>query len=225
MSAADLSEEDDLLAAELALGVLVGAERAEADARERDEPAFAAAVTRWRSRFSVLEPGTAALPPWPLIEAKLPANDTGKPTSSAAVGRWRAAAIGFGMAAAVLLALLLRPPLQEAPLVATLSSADRASVVAVGIDRASGRLVVQPSALQAALDRRVAELWVVPSDGRPRSLGTVDPAAPRALGATGEARSALVPDATLAISLEPPGGSPTGQPTGPVILSGKITRL
>jgi anti-sigma-K factor RskA len=35
----------------------------------------------------------------------------------------------------------------------------------------------------------------------------------------------LGPDATLAVSLEPPGGSPTGQPTGPVIASGKLTNL
>ena len=32
-------------------------------------------------------------------------------------------------------------------------------------------------------------------------------------------------DAILAVSLEPPGGSPTGQPTGPVIGSGRLTNL
>jgi anti-sigma-K factor RskA len=32
----------------------------------------------------------------------------------------------------------------------------------------------------------------------------------------------LVAGATLAISVEPIGGSPTGQPTGPVILTGKL---
>jgi anti-sigma-K factor RskA len=31
--------------------------------------------------------------------------------------------------------------------------------------------------------------------------------------------------ATLAVSVEPPGGSPTGLPTGPVIASGKLTKL
>ena len=35
----------------------------------------------------------------------------------------------------------------------------------------------------------------------------------------------LTADAGLAVSLEPPGGSPTGQPTGPVIASGKLTSL
>jgi len=29
----------------------------------------------------------------------------------------------------------------------------------------------------------------------------------------------------LAITLEPPGGSPTGAPTGPVIMSGDVLRI
>jgi len=32
----------------------------------------------------------------------------------------------------------------------------------------------------------------------------------------------LGPTALLAVSVEPPGGSPTGQPTGPVIAKGAI---
>jgi anti-sigma-K factor RskA len=32
-------------------------------------------------------------------------------------------------------------------------------------------------------------------------------------------------NATLAVSLEPPGGSTTGLPTGPVIATGKLTSL
>ncbi len=31
-----------------------------------------------------------------------------------------------------------------------------------------------------------------------------------------------ISDATFAVSLEPEGGSPTGQPTGPVLFSGKL---
>jgi anti-sigma-K factor RskA len=32
-------------------------------------------------------------------------------------------------------------------------------------------------------------------------------------------------EAVLAVSLEPEGGSPTGQPTGPVIANGKLAQL
>lgn len=223
MTAPNLPEQDDLLAAELALGVLAGAERDAAAARAKAEPAFAAAVIGWRGRFAAMEPGEGVLPPWAAIDARLPANDTGPPTS---LRRWRIATVGFAAAAALFLVLLLRPaPAPEAILVATLTGPNQTAAVAVGIDPARGRLVIQPSALGAALAGRVAELWVVPADGRPRSLGLIDPVAAQALSAGDATRGALAPDATLAISLEPAGGSPTGQPTGPVILSGRIARL
>ncbi len=67
-----------------------------------------------------------------------------------------------------------------------------------------------------------AELWVIPADGKPRSLGTIAAATPGWTKAPTPALASLAPGATLAISVEPLGGSPTGQPTGPVILSGKI---
>jgi anti-sigma-K factor RskA len=35
----------------------------------------------------------------------------------------------------------------------------------------------------------------------------------------------ITADSALAASMEPPGGSPTGQPTGPVIASGQLTSL
>jgi anti-sigma-K factor RskA len=72
---------------------------------------------------------------------------------------------------------------------------------------------------------RVPELWLIPSGGKPLPLGvltadrTAQIAIPPALAA--QARR----DAILAVSLEPPGGSPTGQPTGPVIGSGRLTNL
>ena len=70
--------------------------------------------------------------------------------------------------------------------------------------------------------RQVPELWLIPAGGAPISLGLLDQ--------QGESRSTLRPPAqarlrpgdTLAVSLEPPGGSPTGQPTGPVVSTGVL---
>ena len=66
------------------------------------------------------------------------------------------------------------------------------------------------------------ELWVIPEGGAPISLavlgqldGTLRVPAPLA--------ERLRKGALLAISVEPAGGSTTGAPTGPVILSGAIT--
>lgn len=65
------------------------------------------------------------------------------------------------------------------------------------------------------------ELWIMaPGAAAPKSLGALPPAGRRvplpAMPAAG---------ATLLVSLEPPGGSPTGAPTGPVVYSGKLSRL
>jgi anti-sigma-K factor RskA len=69
------------------------------------------------------------------------------------------------------------------------------------------------------------ELWVVPKDGAPRSLGVIN--------STGETRLVLVGmdeklsgGMVFALSKEPPGGSPTGQPTpGNVMCKGAIARM
>ncbi len=66
------------------------------------------------------------------------------------------------------------------------------------------------------------ELWVIPEGGAPLSLAVLGQ-----LHGTFEVpaghRNQLRKGAVLAVSVEPPGGSPTGAPTGPVILSGAIS--
>ena len=72
---------------------------------------------------------------------------------------------------------------------------------------------------------RVLELWAVPPQGAPRSLGLIS-----TNGVTVIARDKLpqrvlesANTSALAVSVEPPGGSPTGAPTGPVVFAGKLT--
>jgi len=65
---------------------------------------------------------------------------------------------------------------------------------------------------------KALELWAVPPKGAPRSLGLIS-----ANGTTIVKKGkVLVDTAALAVSLEPPGGSPTGAPTGPVLWAGKL---
>ena len=83
---------------------------------------------------------------------------------------------------------------------------------AVGLGGIAANMVVS---LQA--DRSL-ELWAVPATGAPRSLGVIS-----AAGATVVQRGKLLDNTTaLAVSLEPPGGSPTGRATGPVLYVGKL---
>jgi anti-sigma-K factor RskA len=95
-----------------------------------------------------------------------------------------------------------------------------ASVTATG-----NTLVIVPAALLTN-DPRSFELWLIPTgETRPRSLGLVQPGQPIRLDVPSGLAGRITPDATLAVSLEPPGGSPTGAPTGPVIAAGKLSSL
>ena len=70
---------------------------------------------------------------------------------------------------------------------------------------------------------RTLQLWWATATGKPQSLGLI-----RADGVTvlrpGALTGGLQGSALdhMAVSVEPPGGSPTGQPTGPVVFYGKL---
>ena len=74
---------------------------------------------------------------------------------------------------------------------------------------------------QAQADRSF-ELWVLPEGQAPVSLGVLNGREALVL----DTAKLLGPDgetANLAITLEPLGGSPSGDPTGPVVASGALS--
>jgi anti-sigma-K factor RskA len=84
-----------------------------------------------------------------------------------------------------------------------------------------GTVVLTAFAPVAVPGGKTLELWIQPPDAKaPRSLGLL-PAA---------GREVLLPtmpaDGTaLSVSLEPPGGSPTGAPTGRVVYAGTLRQM
>jgi anti-sigma-K factor RskA len=68
------------------------------------------------------------------------------------------------------------------------------------------------------------QLWVIPSGGKPRSLGTMPSTKKMHMQLADALARLLQQGATIAISVEPPGGSRTGAPTGPVVVSGSLDR-
>jgi anti-sigma-K factor RskA len=90
-------------------------------------------------------------------------------------------------------------------------------VVSLSGDRRTA--VARPLVNVALAPDRVLELWAAAGSNPPRSLGLIS-----ASNATVVGRTRLPPGTDhLAVSLEPPGGSPTGAPTGPVLYVGKLT--
>jgi anti-sigma-K factor RskA len=85
-------------------------------------------------------------------------------------------------------------------------------------------VIVTPVGATNAGDR-ATELWLIAAGGKPRPVGLLAGHGPQLLPVSASLRSAEAAKAVLAVSLEPPGGSPTGAPTGPVIASGVIASL
>lgn len=217
-----MSEEDDLLAAELALGL--NQDHA-AQARKASDPAFAARIQWWEQHFAGLTVPLAqqAAPDlWPRIAAALPQND-----NADSARRWKiiSGAMAGVAAVALFLAVVQRPqdaapPRPGAPAVASLAG-DRGNALAISYDGQSHRLTVAPVRLDPG--KGDAELWVIPvGSDTAVSLGVIDARQPRSHQLTDEQARLVAPGAVFAISLEPLGGSPTGKATGPIVAKGTL---
>jgi anti-sigma-K factor RskA len=203
-------EMDDALAAEYVLGVLALPERQSVETRMKSDPAFAARVSGWEQRLSPLNEDYAEVPApnlLPKIEARLFPRSSGSN-----VLRWLS---GLAVAASLVIIGIatLTPP---APiLVATLATGD--ARLSYEVRSFGDTLQVTRVAGDPAADGQVHELWLIAPGAAPVSLGLLE-------GSPLSVRYPAPPAGwTLAVSVEPEGGSPTGVPTGPVILSAMTT--
>lgn len=218
------------LAAEYVLGTLRGRARTRFEALAQDDRALAAIVAQWEAYLTPLAERVAPVEPparvWRAIVARIAKRQTQPaPGLWSSLAFWRLLGSGLAVTATVLLALMLslRPATPLAPeLVAVLSTPEQ--VVKMVIEKSQeGTLRVHMVQPWATMDGTDLELWVIPTDGKPRSLGVVpydrDSDVRRA-----NLEVTLREGVAFAISKEPRGGSPTGAPTGPVLCSGAIAR-
>jgi anti-sigma-K factor RskA len=222
-----MTAEDDVTAAELAIGLLEGPERAAALRRVLEDAEFAHAVERWRERFATLLGDYPAVEPPAWIEGRL-----FNPGGTARPWRWATAASSL-LAACLALALVLRPSDAPPPRIVTAPPITFAAAMtpsdgggqafAALFDQRGGQIRVPAKVAVPA--RRVAELWRIGSDGVPHSLGLLRRGDTTAVRLSPADRAALAAGATLAISIEPEGGSPAPTPTGPVAATGVLTRI
>lgn len=215
-------DEDDALAAEYALGVLDAAERAQVRARLEVDAGFARRVEGWAARLSGLNDGYQVDPErdgavvaaaWPGIEAAI------MPALAARRAWWQRPAWQWGGVLAAVLVLAVALPVMQpapAPLVARLQTAE-ALVFDARLEGAQLIVARVGPAAQAAQDY---QLWAIGADGVPRSLGLLR-AAEQAV-ALGDI--VLAEGITLAVSLEPRGGSPLQVPTGPVLAAAVLAQ-
>jgi len=222
-----MTEDDITLAGEYVLGLLDAAQEAAAIARIAVDPAFAAEVEAWRARLMPLLGSEQTPPPhiWTNIENALPL-PTGQDIVPSQLTFWRAIS-GISVTAAIFMAVLLMqkpettPQLApQNPMVAALGSQSGNAAITAQYDERQGTMLLTPVALDTGT--LYPELWVVPEDGKARSLGMIDSDRPMQMSVTPQMRQYIHDGALLAITPEPAQGAPGGVATGPIIASGEI---
>jgi anti-sigma-K factor RskA len=216
----------DRLAAEYVAGTLRAGARRRFEALLPSHPALREAVAAWQRRLMPLTQAVAPIEPpasvWQRIEGDIDGRAPGTlaPRWWQRLALWRAAA-GVASVSAVALAVLLAQPLPSQPpmfVVLAATGATQGGFVA-GVSADGRSVVTRPIVPVALAADRALELWAVPAQGAPTSLGLISETSASVV------RRERLPSGTaaLAVSLEPPGGSPTGAPTGPVLFVGKLT--
>ncbi|MBR0656366.1 anti-sigma factor [Plastoroseomonas arctica] len=218
-------EERQALAAEYVLGTLDAATVRMVALAAALDPVLADEIADWEMALAPLQDlATPEAPPpelWDRIAGTLEPAAAPLPARRKASWFWPAWSFGATVVAGSLAAILLvRPPAPaERMMTVLLSSRDQPAWV-VEADRAGLRLAaLNPRAAPAD---RAMQLWALPQGATaPTSLGLI----PRESGEVRVSASQIRPEPgmLIEITLEPPGGSPTGRPTGPVLFIGRLS--
>ena len=225
----------DRLAAEYAAGTLRGGARRRFEALLPAHPQLRTALHDWQNRLMPLTLAVTPIEPpaalWQRIEARIGGGGAtaANAPEAPATGWWTRLALWRGLAALATIAavsfavLLATPQPAQPPIIIVLSSTGGTTEGVnsfVASVTADGRALVTKPLVNVSLDSgRALELWSVPPQGKPRSLGLISASQPTVV----QRGKLLDGTAALAVSLEPSGGSPTGAPTGPVLYVGKLS--
>ncbi|WP_250510899.1 anti-sigma factor [Caballeronia sp. GACF4] len=232
--------EDDLRCAEYALGVLDLQERRALETDVTRNPGLQRTLDDWHERLAPLAQDIAPVTPpariWTRIQRDLGFLPEGSVAKKSgwwnSLDLWRWLAVGASAVALVLVAVNLtrapqapqQPTVAQAPqyMVATIAQKDGVAHWTATVDVSRSRMVVVPAVQSVIAADRATELWLIPPDAKPIALGVFPSNTPATMNLPPEIMALLSNKAVLAVSVEPPGGSPTGAPTGPVIGTGEI---
>jgi anti-sigma-K factor RskA len=213
----------DRLAAEYVLGTLHGAARRRFERWRATSAQVDERCARWEQRLLPLLRGIRPITPAPRVWAGIRAR---LGLASLPVHRRVPRRLAIALAASVLLVALgslvywrsLAPgPALEVATITTPTGSLLWRVELYGKPGAAADLSVRAGVLAPPAGHDY-ELWALPQGGRPVSLGVLpygEHTQHRTL--TALQQRALAGSIQLAVSIEPPGGSATGQPTGAVV--------
>lgn len=229
----------DRLAADWLTGGLSPAAQRRALRLLEQSPAFTSAVQRWRERLdagllSSKEHGQPADAIWQGIAARIDAPQDPAQTAATETGwgarAWRRLSLLLGGVAVAAVAFSVMLVVQQPSQTGGTAAPVQMAALMHGEGGQSAVVTVQNGALTLTAVGPLAppsgksyQLWLLPTQGAPVSLGVMAAGQTRyPLPAAAQAQLARAK--AFAVSVEPPGGSPTGLPTGPVIMVGAAQR-
>jgi len=224
----------DALAAEYVLGTQNRLVRRRLQTLLEADTELAERVAWWETHLEGLADSISPVPAppwvWRKIEEQLqPKQSPGTNWwSNVLVWRWSTA-----LAGALALILVLTPPPEPRPdvitpeggIVLVLADDDSKTAWLVSRKSANDPIKAQPLNLPVLTREQAYELWLLPPDAAPMSVGLLNDEQTTELSLNEQLSRLIQPGLGMAVSLEPAGGSPTGAPTGPVVFSGSIREL
>ncbi len=239
MNTAADNDDDSLRYAEYVLGVLDADARAAVAQEIQTTDEAAAAVALWQRRLTPLAQEVAAVEPAAYVWARIlsalqlsaPAPVQPRKGLWDNLPLWHWIGIGASFVAAASIVLMVTyPRLPPAPvtvsvgyMVSAIQQDNGVTGWTATMDLQHSRMVVVPATPVVLAQGRAPELWLIPVGQKPISVGMITREKPTTLALAPALLAQLGPTAMLAVSVEPVGGSPTGQPTGPVIGKGAIS--
>lgn len=217
------------LAAEFVLGTLKGGARRRFEGYLHNDAALRHLVVEWQDRLAPMAEFAPAQQPsrqvWQGIERRLNL----RPRRAGwleSLNFWRS--LGFvSTAVAALLVVVIGSRVLDQPqldYIATLTDDKAHTALVLTGDTSRNTLTVRLTGNAPVASDKTLQLWAVPKQGNPRSLGL--------LADKGEVKLALTSGALgddvalLAVSLEPKGGSPNPNgPSGPILYKGAWLRV
>ena len=238
----DAMPDRSAMAAELALGLLEGAERAEALRLMLADPGFAAEVEAWRARLAPLYDGYAQVPAPAglmdridsLIDAEQAAESAAplvSPLSAKPGGGWKIATFAASAVAAVLALALVWPnpqieptqPGNPAMAVAQLTGPIEGLLLTARYDSRTSQMLVRVEGMPVTDTE--PELWIVPKDGQPRRLGRLMRGGVTRIEIPEGHRKFIDPLSNLILTMEPKVLPDPDKPSAPTVAQGRLQRI
>jgi anti-sigma-K factor RskA len=240
----------EALAAEYVLGLMDEDARRDFEERLRDDPALLASVRTWEARFATMaEEEVDPVTPPPHLQADVEARLFG--AAPARQGLWNSLGLWRGLAglstavAAVAVGVVILPEEAIVPAPIPGQVPDIASgAIPPGTILLTHMVPVEGSGLGLAATRdpsgqlqlrrvaggptpgRAQQVWLLPGpDAAPIPLGLLGDDPLTVIDPPPEVTELFGAGAAVAISDEPPGGSPTGAPTGAILAVGTLVAL